>query len=200
MAALVAAFRASSTSRHPVADDARERQPLSRHDRRRPRPPHVAGVRPFHVRKIRDGMQDKPGKANNWLAVFKALMSFAAVNDWRDDNPAAGIKALKLGEHEPWPADVLERALAAAGPMTAWRSSPALQRRPHRRRDQDAARLARRRDDAVHRVEEQRRRRRPDAPAAGWRRLPGRASGDHPLRPLRPPFQTTGALQSRLRS
>jgi hypothetical protein len=40
------------------------------------------------------------------------------VNDWRGDNPAAGIKALKLGEREPWPANVLEKALAAATPMT----------------------------------------------------------------------------------
>jgi hypothetical protein len=50
----------------------------------------VAGVRPFHVNTIRDRMQDKPGKANNWLRVFRSLMSYAAANDWRGDNPAAG--------------------------------------------------------------------------------------------------------------
>lgn len=118
IAALVAAFRDSSDFRTIPSD--RTRTNYSRyldmivadHGHRT-----VVGVRPFHVRKIRDGMQDTPGKANNWLSVFKTLMAFAAENDWRGDNPAAGIRALKLGEHEPWPADVLERALAAAGPM-----------------------------------------------------------------------------------
>lgn len=118
MAALVAAYRASSDYRTIPSPTTRANYSryldmiVADHGHRR-----VAELRPFHVRKIRDGMQDKPGKANNWLAVLKALLSFAAVNDWRADNPAAGIKALKLGEHEPWPADVLEAALDAAGPM-----------------------------------------------------------------------------------
>jgi integrase len=78
----------------------------------------VAGVRVAMIYKMRDSMADKPGKANNWLTVFKALMSFAAKKDWRPDNPALGITALPIGEHEPWPADVLEKALERASPMT----------------------------------------------------------------------------------
>lgn len=78
----------------------------------------VKGLKPSYVRKMRDKHQDKPGKANNWLSVFKTLMDYAAENDWRDDNPAARIKPLPIGEHQPWPADVLERALAEASPMT----------------------------------------------------------------------------------
>lgn len=77
----------------------------------------VKGVRPSLVRKMRDRYADTPGKANNWLAVFKAVMAYAALNDWRDDNPTADVRSLPIGEHEPWPADVLERALAAAEPM-----------------------------------------------------------------------------------
>ena len=38
-------------------------------------------------------------------------------NDWRCDNPAAGITPLEIGEHEPWPADVLDRALEAGSPL-----------------------------------------------------------------------------------
>jgi integrase len=78
----------------------------------------VKGIKPAYVRKMRDRYQDKPGKANNWLSIFKTLMDYAAENDWRDDNPASRIKPLPLGEHEPWPADVLEKALANASEMT----------------------------------------------------------------------------------
>jgi hypothetical protein len=78
----------------------------------------VSGLKPAYVRKMRDQHQVKPGKANNWLSIFKTLLDYAAENDWRDDNPAARIKPLPIGEHEPWPADVLERALDAATPMT----------------------------------------------------------------------------------
>lgn len=119
IAALVAAYRASSDFRTIPSPVTRANylryldMVVGEHGHRM-----VRDVRPFHVRKIRDGMQDKPGKANNWLAVFKALMAYAAQNDWRADNPCAGIKALRLGEHEPWPASVLERALAVATPMT----------------------------------------------------------------------------------
>jgi integrase len=78
----------------------------------------VTGIRPHYVRKMRDAMQDTPGKANNWLNVMKTLMAYAALNDWRTDNPARDVRMLPIGEHEPWPADVLERALAVASPMT----------------------------------------------------------------------------------
>lgn len=44
-------------------------------------------------------------------------MSYAVDAVLRADNPAAGIAPLKLGEREPWPADLLLRALATASPM-----------------------------------------------------------------------------------
>lgn len=78
----------------------------------------VAGVRPAHVYKLRDRYKDTPGKANNWLTVFRVLMSYAAKMDWRGDNPASGVRALPIGEHEPWPADLLRACLEVATPMT----------------------------------------------------------------------------------
>jgi hypothetical protein len=78
----------------------------------------VRQVRPAHVYAMRDKMAETPGKANNWLTVFRVLMSFAAKLDWRGDNPAAGIKALPIGEHQPWPADLLRVCLEVATPMT----------------------------------------------------------------------------------
>jgi integrase len=60
----------------------------------------------------------KPGKANNWLATFKARMGYAKQNGWRNDNPTIGVEMLDIGEHEPWPREVLEAALEIATPMT----------------------------------------------------------------------------------
>jgi integrase len=77
----------------------------------------VAGIRPTHIYQLRDGMADKPGKANNWLNVMKLMMVYACERDWRGDNPADDISPLPIGEHEPWPRDVLEQALEAASPM-----------------------------------------------------------------------------------
>jgi integrase len=69
------------------------------------------------VKKMRDIFADKPGKANNWLAVFKKILAFAMDIGWRHDNPAAGISLLPTGEHEPWPTNVLNAALEKASLM-----------------------------------------------------------------------------------
>lgn len=67
--------------------------------------------------QIRDGMAEKPGKANNFMSVLKALMDFAVDEEYRVDNPAAGIKRLAGGEHEPWPDYLIEQVLGRAPPM-----------------------------------------------------------------------------------
>lgn len=78
----------------------------------------VRGVRPVHVYIMRDAMADTPGKANNWLSVFKSLMRFAVREDLRTDNPTTDVSILAIGEHEPWPADLLTVCLEQATPMT----------------------------------------------------------------------------------
>lgn len=119
LAALVAAYRASSDYRTiPSAvtrtNDSRYLDLIvAEHGHR-----SVSGIRPVHVRKMRDRYQEAPGKAHNWLRVFKTLMRFAVANDWRSDNPASEIRPPRLGEHQPWPADVLAKALDTATPMT----------------------------------------------------------------------------------
>lgn len=77
----------------------------------------VAALRPANVFKLRDRMAETPGKANNWLTVLRLMMDFACERDWRADNPAARVPLLPIGEHDPWPAEVLEAALKAASPM-----------------------------------------------------------------------------------
>ncbi len=78
----------------------------------------IKGVRPVHVYKLRDALGDTPGKANVWLSVFSSLMRHAIRQGLRDDNPAAEVAILKIGEHEPWPADLLRVCLEVATPMT----------------------------------------------------------------------------------
>lgn len=78
----------------------------------------VRGIRPVHVYIMRDAMAETPGKANNWLSVFKGLMKTAIRLDLRTDNPAADVPILAIGEHEPWPADLLNVCLEQATPMT----------------------------------------------------------------------------------
>lgn len=78
----------------------------------------VAGVRPVHVYKLRDRYAETPGKANVWLSVFGSLMAHAIRRGVRDDNPAASVPIMRTGEHEPWPADLLNVCLSVATPMT----------------------------------------------------------------------------------
>ncbi|PZU59794.1 MAG: hypothetical protein DI547_04780 [Sphingobium sp.] len=118
LGALVEDYRASSDFRNIRSEKTRRNyirylDMIKKEDGHRT----VKGVRPAFVRKLRDRYAETPGKANNWLNVFKTLMSYAAVNDWRPDNPTVDVKMLPIGEHEPWPADVLERAIAEASPM-----------------------------------------------------------------------------------
>jgi len=78
----------------------------------------VKGLRPIHIFTMRDRLADTPGKANNWLSVFKNLMKHAIRLDMRTDNPAQHVPIFKTGEHEPWPADLLAVCLEQATPMT----------------------------------------------------------------------------------
>ena len=78
----------------------------------------VKGVRPVAVYRMRDAFADTPGKANVWLSVFGSLMRHAIRIGQRDDNPALNVPILKIGEHEPWPADLLRVCLEEATPMT----------------------------------------------------------------------------------
>jgi integrase len=78
----------------------------------------VSGVRPVSLFKMRDQYADTPGKANVWLSAFGSLMRHAIKLGLRDDNPTDKIPILAIGEHEPWPADLLMVCLAEATPMT----------------------------------------------------------------------------------
>ncbi|WP_246610992.1 hypothetical protein [Aquisediminimonas profunda] len=77
----------------------------------------VSELRKAHVYKIRDAMAETPGKANSYISKMRAMLDFACERDWISANPASGVPSLPMGEHDPWPAHVLEAALDAADPM-----------------------------------------------------------------------------------
>ncbi len=77
----------------------------------------VADLRKSHVYRLRDTMVATPGKADNYIAKLASLLEFTVERDWIDFNPARGIPKLSKGEHDPWPAHVIEWCLAHAGPM-----------------------------------------------------------------------------------
>ncbi|MBB4212020.1 phage integrase family protein [Rhodothalassium salexigens DSM 2132] len=69
------------------------------------------------VYKLRDRYAKTPGKADNLVATLSALCGFAIKRGVMRRNPCQGVERLADGEYEPWPAPVMERALADAGPM-----------------------------------------------------------------------------------
>lgn len=77
----------------------------------------VKDLRKSKVYQIRDEMADTPGKANVYLSKLRALLEFACERDWITTNPAKGVKPLATGEHDPWPVEVVEEALAEADLM-----------------------------------------------------------------------------------
>lgn len=117
IAALIAEFRPILAKRE-MADRTREAWAYylglieAKHGKR-----IVSDLERSHCYKIRNGMIDQPGKANNYMAKFKGLLEFGAEQGWIKDNPAKGIPLFDTDEHEPWPAYVLAECLDEADPI-----------------------------------------------------------------------------------
>ncbi len=56
----------------------------------------LRGLRPEHVRAMRDKRASTPSAANNSVRLLRLLMAFAVDRGLRADNPAASIKALAI--------------------------------------------------------------------------------------------------------
>lgn len=55
-----------------------------------------------HLLKKRDALKRKPGAANKKMRVWKSMGKFGADRGYFKENPAAGIKMLKLGRWRAW--------------------------------------------------------------------------------------------------
>lgn len=56
----------------------------------------VRGLQAQHILKMRDHKADVPTAANNLVKVVRWMLTFAVFRQWRADNPAIGIKPLKI--------------------------------------------------------------------------------------------------------
>lgn len=73
------------------------------------------------VYAIRDGLKDRPGKANNYVSILGTLIAWGIPRGYRGlkgDNPCDGVPRFKLGEHKPWPAELVARTIDVATPRT----------------------------------------------------------------------------------
>jgi len=66
---------------------------------------------------MQDVFAGTPGVANNVISVLRAVLEFGRLRGWLEVNPAVRIPPIPLGEHAPWPAEVIEAALEVASPM-----------------------------------------------------------------------------------
>jgi integrase len=67
----------------------------------------VANLTRHDIYLMLDGMSATPNSANYMLAVLRVLLEWGVQRGYRDDNPAIGVKRLKVEDrgHEPWPED-----------------------------------------------------------------------------------------------
>ncbi len=83
--------------------------------------PHRASdIQPAHILKLRDKLASKPGTANTVMRTLRVLFSWGIVRGLVKSNPAdlssMGVKALRLGEHQPWPPEALAKFREKARP------------------------------------------------------------------------------------
>jgi hypothetical protein len=73
----------------------------------------VAIITDEHVLTLRDKFADRPGTANMIVKAVGSLYAWAAKKGRRyvKENIAEGIETLEMGEHEPWPKWLIEKAL-----------------------------------------------------------------------------------------
>jgi integrase len=102
----------------------------------------VAAMTRRDIYALLDGMSTTPVAANLMLAVLRTLIEFGVPRGYREDNPAIGIKGLKIDDsgHSPWPeagySFVMEHApthlwrMAFLGRATGQRGSDLVKMRP----------------------------------------------------------------------
>ncbi len=81
----------------------------------------VTGIRRKHVLALRDQLGDTPASANTAVKMLRVLLAFAVDREYRQDNPAKGIKKLATGPgYSAWRDWAIERFLETAPPMMAF--------------------------------------------------------------------------------
>jgi integrase len=76
----------------------------------------VAALSRRDIYQLLDGMSATPNSANFMLSVLRVLLEWSVPRGYRDDNPAIGVKRLKVDDngHEPWPEHGYQYVIAHA--------------------------------------------------------------------------------------
>jgi integrase len=76
----------------------------------------VANLTRRDIYLMLDGMSATPNSANYMLAILRVLLEWGVQRGYRDDNPAIGVKRLKVEDrgHEPWPEEGYRFVIAQA--------------------------------------------------------------------------------------
>lgn len=91
----------------------------------------IATIERKHILALRDKYAETPSKANKIITVLRIVLAFAMDRDYRRDNPAVGMKKLKMGPgHSPWPDEAIDAFLASSPPMMGLAFKLALLHRP----------------------------------------------------------------------
>lgn len=78
----------------------------------------VSALERHHVQKVLDAEMAGPGAHNVFVAVLGLIYKWARERGKTDVEPTKDISRLKIAEHEPWPLEVLEAALASDNDLT----------------------------------------------------------------------------------
>jgi integrase len=65
-------------------------------------PKRVAMLQRKHIQDWKDKLKTKPGACNKMLRAVKTILAYAMAKEYREDNPAAKIKLMKVGRHRAW--------------------------------------------------------------------------------------------------
>jgi integrase len=97
IAALIALYYSSPEWRALAAETQRTYRNILERFREAHGGKPVAGLERRHVRAMIDAKAEKPGAANKFRKVVCSLLQFAVDHEWRSDNPALRLKAIKSG-------------------------------------------------------------------------------------------------------
>lgn len=70
-------------------------------------------IRPDHIVTLMDKLADRPGSANILLGAVSAIYKWGRKRRLVMNEPTRGVEGPEMGEHQPWPEELVAEALSA---------------------------------------------------------------------------------------
>jgi integrase len=71
-------------------------------------------IRPSHVIRLRDEFAHMPATANLMVSTLSTVYKWGRKRDYALNNPCTELGKLKIGEHKPWPQEIIDLVLTNA--------------------------------------------------------------------------------------